>query len=54
MPIGAFRKGNWEIKITDELSIDSLLANQTILTKPTPFLIRNMGFNKGVAVQLPT
>jgi len=51
---GAFRKGNWEIKITDELSIDSLLANQTILTKPTPFLIRNMGFNKGVAVQLPT
>ena len=51
---GPFKKGAFEVKISDELDIDSIFINVDTDPNPVPYLTRNIGFSKGNKIYLPT
>lgn len=51
---GPFRSGEWNIRITDDVNIDSLVNYGIIGTNPYPNLIRAFGIYKTGTVDLPT
>jgi tyrosinase len=51
---GPFRQGQWTIRISDDINIDSLINYGVIGTNPHPNLMRAFGIFKTETVQLPT